>query len=95
MPRGDLADVLAGRQHGEASVACAVVAVAPRIGAPVVNLWLLGITLNLLLIPGYDDVALRDAGLLMAALASGVCPPSTARGLHRPGAALYGRPTAA
>jgi hypothetical protein len=39
------------------------------VGAPVVALWLLGIIVNLLLIPGYYDVALRDFGLLLAALA--------------------------
>ena len=50
-------------------VAGIVVAVAPRIGAPIVSLWLLGIIVNLLLIPGYYDVALRDFGLLLAALA--------------------------
>ena len=50
-------------------VAGVVVAVAPRIGAPIVSLWLLGIIVNLLLIPGYYDVAVRDAGLLLAALA--------------------------
>jgi hypothetical protein len=32
-------------------------------------LWLAGIILNLLLIPGFYDVALRDFGLLLAALA--------------------------
>ncbi len=41
----------------------------PRIGAYVVAAWLLGIILNLLLIPGYFDVALRDFGLLLGALA--------------------------
>ncbi len=41
----------------------------PRIGAYVVAGWLLAIIINLLLIPGYYDVALRDAGLLLAALA--------------------------
>ena len=50
-------------------VAGVVVAVAPRIGAPIVSLWLLGIILNLLLIPGYYDVALRDFGLFLAAVA--------------------------
>jgi len=43
----------------------------PRIGAYVVALWLLGIIVNLLLIPGYFDVALRDFGLLLGALALG------------------------
>ncbi|MBX3054606.1 MAG: hypothetical protein KF753_24260 [Caldilineaceae bacterium] len=43
----------------------------PRIGAYVVALWLLGIILNLLLIPGFFDVALRDFGLMLGALALG------------------------
>lgn len=50
-------------------VAGIVVALRPRLGAPVVAAWLLGIILNLLLIPGYYDVALRDFGLLLAAVA--------------------------
>jgi hypothetical protein len=50
-------------------VAGLLVAVRPRLGAPVVALWLLGIIVNLLLIPGYYDIALRDFGLLLAALA--------------------------
>ncbi len=41
----------------------------PRIGAMVVAAWLFAIIVNLLLIPGYYDVALRDLGLLLAALA--------------------------
>lgn len=41
----------------------------PRIGAYVVALWLGGIIINLLLIPGFLDVALRDFGLLLGALA--------------------------
>jgi hypothetical protein len=41
----------------------------PRIGAYVVALWLWGIILNLLLIPGYYDIALRDFGLSLGALA--------------------------
>lgn len=45
------------------------VAVKPRIFAPVVGLWLLGIVLNLLLTPGYLDVALRDVGLSLGAFA--------------------------
>jgi hypothetical protein len=43
----------------------------PRIFSYVVAAWLLGIIVNLLLIPGYFDVALRDFGLLLAALALG------------------------
>ena len=48
-----------------------LVAVAPRIGAWVVALWLAGIIVNLLTIPGFYDVALRDFGLLVAAVALG------------------------
>ena len=46
-----------------------VVAFAPRIGGWLVAAWLWAITLNLLAMPGYADVALRDAGLSLAALA--------------------------
>jgi hypothetical protein len=46
-----------------------LVAFRPRIGAFVVALWLWGIIANLLLIPGYYDVVLRDFGLLLGALA--------------------------
>ena len=45
------------------------VAVRPRYGALLVTAWLAGIIVNLLLIPGYYDIALRDFGLLVAALA--------------------------
>ena len=41
----------------------------PRIGAYVVAAWLLGIIINLLLVPGFFDVALRDFGLFLGALA--------------------------
>ena len=43
----------------------------PRIFAYVVSLWLVLIIANLLMIPGYFDVALRDLGLALAALALG------------------------
>ncbi|KQU68928.1 hypothetical protein ASD62_02785 [Phycicoccus sp. Root563] len=46
-----------------------LVAFHPRLGGIVVAGWLGGIILNLLLIPGYYDVALRDFGLLLAAVA--------------------------
>jgi uncharacterized membrane protein YphA (DoxX/SURF4 family) len=52
-------------------VAGVLVAVAPRWGAYVVALWLAGIILDLLTLGGYGDVALRDFGLLVAALALG------------------------
>jgi hypothetical protein len=47
------------------------VAVKPRIFSYVVAAWLAAIIVNLLLIPGYFDVALRDLGLALAALALG------------------------
>lgn len=47
------------------------VAVKPRIFSYVVAAWLGLIIINLLLIPGYFDVALRDFGLLLGALALG------------------------
>jgi len=52
-------------------VAGIVVAVKPRWGAHIVALWLLGIIFNLLMYPGFYDAALRDFGLLLAALALG------------------------
>jgi hypothetical protein len=47
------------------------VLVKPKIFAYVVALWLALIIINLLLIPGYFDVALRDLGLMLGALALG------------------------
>jgi hypothetical protein len=45
------------------------VAFKPKIFAYVVAAWLLLIIVNLLMIPGYFDIALRDFGLLLGALA--------------------------
>ncbi|MGQ0763843.1 MAG: hypothetical protein ACT4OT_17760 [Acidobacteriota bacterium] len=45
------------------------VAFKPRVFAYVVAAWLLLIIANLLMIPGFYDVALRDFGLALAALA--------------------------
>jgi uncharacterized membrane protein HdeD (DUF308 family) len=45
-----------------------LVALRPRLGAPVVVLWLGGIIVNLVSGPGYYDVALRDFGLMLGAL---------------------------
>ncbi len=45
------------------------VALKPKIFAYVVSAWLLLIVVNLLMIPGYFDVALRDFGLALGALA--------------------------
>ena len=50
-------------------VAGVVVAIAPRFGAPLVAIWLAGIIVNLLTLGEYYDVALRDFGLLGAAVA--------------------------
>jgi len=49
-------------------VAGLLVAIRPKIGGLVVAGWLAGIVVNLLLIPDYYDIALRDFGLLLAAL---------------------------
>jgi hypothetical protein len=49
-------------------VAGLVVAIRPRYGSLLVAGWLTGIIVNLLLIPDFYDIALRDFGLLLAAL---------------------------
>ena len=46
-----------------------LVAIQPRIGGYVVAAWLGGIIVNLLLAGGFWDIALRDFGLLLGALA--------------------------
>jgi uncharacterized membrane protein YphA (DoxX/SURF4 family) len=46
-----------------------IVLVAPRIGALIVAGWLAGIILDLLIKGGYGDIALRDFGLMIGALA--------------------------
>jgi hypothetical protein len=66
-------------------VAGLVVLVRPRFGAYLVAAWLGAIIVNLLLIPDYYDIALRDFGLLLAALtlarlATAFTPPLFARG---------------
>jgi DoxX len=45
-----------------------IVALRPRLGAPIVVAWLGGIIVNLVSGPGYYDVALRDFGLMLGAL---------------------------
>jgi uncharacterized membrane protein YphA (DoxX/SURF4 family) len=59
-------------------VAGVVVAVAPRFGAWLVAAWLCGIIINLVTGPGFYDIALRDFGLLVGALALG----RLAQGVH-------------
>lgn len=50
-------------------VAGVVVGIAPRFGGWLVAGWLAGIIVNLLTIPGHYDIALRDFGLLLGAVA--------------------------
>lgn len=50
-------------------VAGLAVALAPRFGAWLVAAWLVGIIVDLLTIPDFYDVALRDFGLLVAVVA--------------------------
>ena len=58
-----------------------LVALLPRIGGVVVAAWLAGIIVNLLLLGDYYDIALRDFGLLVAALALA----RLSAAVHRPG----------
>ena len=46
-----------------------VVAVRPQFGGYLVAAWLAGIIVNLLMMDEYYDIALRDFGLLLAAVA--------------------------
>jgi uncharacterized membrane protein YphA (DoxX/SURF4 family) len=50
-------------------IAGIAVAVRPRFGSLLVAVWLLGIIINLLLLGSFFDIALRDFGLLVGALA--------------------------
>jgi hypothetical protein len=61
-------------------VAGLVVAVAPRVGAWLVAVWLAGIIINLLTFPGFYDIALRDFGLFIGAVALGRLASSYASG---------------
>jgi hypothetical protein len=64
-------------------VAGLVVAIAPRIGAWLVAAWLGGIIVNLLTYSGFYDIALRDFGLFVAAVALGRLATRYAAGLRR------------
>jgi hypothetical protein len=68
-------------------VAGVLVAVRPRIGGYVVAAWLAGIILNLLLIGGFYDIALRDFGLLVGALALARLAPAFEHHRHAADAA--------
>ncbi len=50
-------------------IAGLIVAFAPRIGAWIVAVWLWAITFDLVSFPGYFDIAVRDFGLSLAAIA--------------------------
>jgi len=52
-------------------IAGLAVALKPRYGAYLVAAWLGGIIVNLLTFSGYYDIALRDFGLMLAALTLG------------------------
>jgi hypothetical protein len=73
-----LNNMTGGRGHQFMLVAGVIEVVAglgvwfkPKLFAYVVSAWLVLIIVNLLLIPGYFDVALRDLGLALGALALG------------------------
>ena len=59
-------------------VAGLLVAAVPRYAAYVVAAWLAGIIVNLLVLGAYLDVALRDLGLMLGAIALG----RLAQGVH-------------
>jgi hypothetical protein len=63
--------------------AAVLVAFRPRIGAYVVAAWLALIIVNLVMVGGYLDVALRDFGLLLGALALGRLSTTHERAPHR------------
>jgi hypothetical protein len=80
-------DLVPGTAHqamlvvGVIEIAAGVlVAVAPRFGGPVVAAWLGGIILNLVTMGEFYDVALRDFGLLVGALALTALAWGRARG---------------
>ena len=50
-------------------IAAILMVLRPRYAAWVVSVWLLGIVVNLLTYSGFYDVALRDFGLMVAAIA--------------------------
>ena len=50
-------------------IAGLIVAVKPKVGAWIVFAWLWAIIINLLTFPGFYDIALRDFGLSLGALA--------------------------
>ncbi len=59
-------------------VAGIAVALRPRFGSLLAAVWLLGIIVNLLVLGSYYDVALRDFGLMVGALALNRLSPAGA-----------------
>lgn len=64
-------------------VAGILVAFLPRLGGLVVAVWLLGIIVSLVSVGGYLDIALRDFGLLAAALALSFLAAGQGHGMLR------------
>ena len=60
-------------------IAGIAVAVRPRFGSMLVAVWLLGIIINLLVLGSFFDIALRDFGLLVGALALNRLSPRNSR----------------
>lgn len=60
-------------------VAGIAVAVRPRFGSLLVAVWLLGIIINLILLGSFFDIALRDFGLIVGALALNRLSPRNSR----------------
>ncbi|NUT69993.1 hypothetical protein [Pseudarthrobacter sp. C4D7] len=60
-------------------IAGVAVAVRPKYGSLIVAAWLAGIIINLLLLGSFYDVALRDFGLLVGALALNRLSAGTSR----------------
>jgi uncharacterized membrane protein YphA (DoxX/SURF4 family) len=66
-------------------IAGVMVALRPRFGSALVAAWLLGIIINLIILGGFYDVALRDFGLLVGALALNRLSPRRAVPAATPG----------
>jgi uncharacterized membrane protein YphA (DoxX/SURF4 family) len=64
-------------------IAGIAVALWPRFGSLLVAAWLLGITINLLILGSFYDVALRDFGLMVGALALNRLSPVGARPVRK------------
>jgi hypothetical protein len=67
-------------------VAGLVVAVSPRFGGLLVAAWLAGIIVNLLIVGGYGDIALRDFGLMLGAITLARLASAFPDGRRSPGA---------